>query len=100
MAKHKQGLLPFSNKLGKLEADVERYKKEYLQMWWSTSAGFPELGNTYQEAEQKSIEAELFRFIDRTSLKLDDFLLHNPVNFMRISVCRGNLKLEINLVLF
>ncbi len=34
---------------------------------------FPELGNTYAETEQKSIETELFRFIDHTSLKLDDY---------------------------
>jgi hypothetical protein len=46
---------------------------EYLQMWWNTSAGFPQLAKTYSEAEQKSIESELFRFIDRTSVKLDDY---------------------------
>lgn len=59
--------------LGEMEGDVARYKEEYTQMWRGTSAGFPELGNAYQEAEQKSIERELFRFIDRTSLKLDGY---------------------------
>jgi hypothetical protein len=73
MSKPKENSLPFSNKLGKLEGEVEGYKKEYLQMWWQTPTTFPELGNTYQENEQKSIESELFRFIDRTSLRLDDY---------------------------
>jgi hypothetical protein len=73
MEKKKKGSLPYSDKLGELDGDVARYKKEYTQMWWSTSAGFPELGKTYQEAEQKSVETELFRFIDRTSLKLDGY---------------------------
>jgi hypothetical protein len=31
------------------------------------------LGNIYLEAEQKSIETELFCFIDRTAIKLDDY---------------------------
>ena len=73
MTKQRKNSLPYSDKLGKLEGDVERYKREYLQMWWQTPTAFPELGNTYPEAEQKSIETELFRFIDRTSLKLDDY---------------------------
>jgi hypothetical protein len=73
MAKRNKSSLPYSNKLGELEGDVARYKKEFTQLWWGTSAGFPELGGAYQEAEQKSIETELFRFIDRTSDRLDDY---------------------------
>jgi len=73
MAKMRKNLLPYSDKLGSLEGDVERYKKEYIQIWWQTSTDFPELGNIYLEAEQKSTETELFRFIDHTSNKLDDY---------------------------
>ena len=73
MARYRQDFLPYSDKLGSLEDDVERYKKEYIQMWWNTSTDFPELGNTYTEAVQKSTETELFRFIDRTAHKLDDY---------------------------
>ena len=69
----RKNLLPYSDKLGSLEGDVERYKKEYIQIWWQTSTDFPELGNIYLEAEQKSTETELFRFIDHTSNKLDDY---------------------------
>lgn len=65
--------LPYSDKLGKLEHDVERYKRGYLEAWRQTSTSFPDLGNSYDEAQQKSIEAELLRFIDLTSLKLDDY---------------------------
>jgi hypothetical protein len=73
MAKLRKNSLPFSDNLGRLESDVERYKKEYLQMWWQTSTALPKLENTYPETEQKSIETELFRFIDRTSNRLDDY---------------------------
>jgi hypothetical protein len=73
MANRKNIPLPYSDKLGRLEEDVERYKREYLRMWWQTPTSFPELGNKYPETEQKTIETELFRFIDRTSLKLDDY---------------------------
>ncbi|UCE42519.1 MAG: hypothetical protein JSV17_06055 [Candidatus Aminicenantes bacterium] len=73
MAKQRKNSLPYSDKLGKLEGDVERFKREYLQMWWQTPTAFPELGNTYPETEQKTIETELFRFLDRTALKLDDY---------------------------
>ena len=73
MTKQTENSLPFSDKLGRLEEHVEKYKKEYLHMWWQTPTAFPQLGNTYPEADQKSIETELFRFIDRTSLKLDDY---------------------------
>jgi hypothetical protein len=73
MTKLTENALPFSEKLGELAEDVARYKKEYLHMWWQTPTTFPELGNTYPETEQKSIESELFCFIDRTSVKLDDY---------------------------
>ncbi len=65
--------LPYSDKLGELKDDVERYKREYLQTWWRTSTAFPDLGNPYNEAQQKTIETELFRFIDLTSIKLNDY---------------------------
>jgi hypothetical protein len=73
MAMQQKIPLPYSDKLGELEHDVERYKREYLQTWWQTSTAFPDLGNSYSGAKQKSIEAELFRFIDLTSIKLDDY---------------------------
>ncbi len=73
MLKEKKNSLPYSGKLDKLEGDVERYKREYLQMWWQTPAGFPEFSNAYSDLEQKSTETQLFRFIDRTSYKLDDY---------------------------
>ena len=73
MTGHQHTPLPYSAKLGKLEEEVKRYKKEYLQMWRQTPTVFPELGNPYPVTEQKTIETELFRFIDRTSLKLDEY---------------------------
>lgn len=56
-----------------MESDVARYKKEYLKMWGQTSPGFPDLGNKYPEPDQKTVEEELFRFIDRASIKLEDY---------------------------
>jgi hypothetical protein len=73
MAKQRKNALPYSDGLGNLKGDVEKYKREYLQIWWQTSTSFPELKNIYSEVEQKSTETELFRFIDRTSQKLDDY---------------------------
>ena len=73
MKKQRKNSLPYSEKLGRLEGDVERYKKEYIQMWWETSTSFPELGKTYSEREQKSTETELHRFINHTAHKLDDY---------------------------
>lgn len=73
MAGQRHGSLPYSAELGNLGKDVERYKTEYLRLWWQTPTTFPKLGKTYSEKEQHATETELFRWIDRISLHLDAY---------------------------
>jgi hypothetical protein len=65
--------LPYSRKLGSMESNVARYKREYLRIWGETSTDLPPLGKSYPEKRQKDIEKELFRFIDRASAKIDEY---------------------------
>jgi hypothetical protein len=37
-------------------ANSRRKLYRFIKIWWQTPTAFPELGNTYHEAEQKSIE--------------------------------------------
>jgi hypothetical protein len=78
MALRMNDSLPYSEKLGTLEKDVERYKEEYVQLWQKTPTAFPELGAAYTAAQQKTIETELFAFIDHISDKLDDYPESGP----------------------
>jgi hypothetical protein len=72
MRKDWKGILPYSDKVGKLQEDVERYKREYIRMWWKTSTEVPQLGRTYEKRLQKSIAQKLFRFIDHASSRIDE----------------------------
>lgn len=67
-----KGSLPFSDKVGKLQLDIERYKREYIRMWWDTTAGFPQLSKRYEERTQEWTARKLLRFIDRASGRLDE----------------------------
>jgi len=64
---------PFSNKVGELNKSIQRYKEKYLRLWWEASSGFPDLGRTYLEKQQRAIERELFRFVDQASEKIDEY---------------------------
>lgn len=65
--------LPYSGEVGRLEEDIARYKREYLLIWKETPSCQPEMEKTYSEAQQKSIERELFWFVDRASGKIDAY---------------------------
>lgn len=65
--------LPYSQEVGRLEGDIARYKREYLRIWGETSAVQPEMQKTYSETQQRTIERELFRFIDHASEKIDTY---------------------------
>jgi hypothetical protein len=65
--------LPFSQKVGRLERDIARYKREYLRIWGETSLDPPQMGKIYPEKQQKAIEKELFRFVDEASAKVDAY---------------------------
>lgn len=65
--------LPYSQEVGRLEGDIARYKREYLRIWGETSSDQPEMGKTYSEAQQKTIERELLRFIDHASGRIDAY---------------------------
>jgi hypothetical protein len=64
--------LPYSDRVGRLQEDIERYKRDYLRLWWETSTAFPRLGRIYERRMQKSIAKKLFRFIDHASGRLDE----------------------------
>ncbi len=64
--------LPYSDRVGRLQEDIERYKRDYLRLWWETSTSFPRLGRIYESRLQKSIAKKLFRFIDHASGRLDE----------------------------
>ncbi len=65
--------LPFSQKVGRLEGNIARYKREYLRIWGEASSAPPEMGKIYPEKQQKAIEKELFRFVDEASAKVDEY---------------------------
>ncbi len=65
--------LPYSQKVGKLEGDIESYKREYLRIWGETSSAPPEMGKRYPVKQQRVIEKELFRFVDQASAKIDEY---------------------------
>jgi hypothetical protein len=67
-----KGSLPYSDKVGKLQEDIERYKREYIRMWWETTAAIPSLGRRYEERVQESTAKKLLRFIDHASRRLDE----------------------------
>ncbi|MDH5744745.1 MAG: hypothetical protein OEZ52_14475, partial [Candidatus Aminicenantes bacterium] len=67
-----KSLLPYSDKVGRLQEDIERYKRGYLRLWWETSTEFPRLGRIYERRMQKSIAKKLFRFIDHASGRFDE----------------------------
>jgi len=67
-----KGSLPYSDKVGKLQQDIERYKREYIRMWWETTAAFPQLSKRYEERTQESTAKKLLRFIDHASGRLDE----------------------------
>jgi hypothetical protein len=71
MRKEWKGSLPYSNKVGKLREDVEKYKREYMRMWWETPAAVPQLGRRYEKSTQKATAKKLLRFIDHASGRLD-----------------------------
>lgn len=72
MREELKGSLPYSDKVGKLQEDIERYKREYLRMWWETTAAIPSMGRRYEERVQESTAKKLLRFIDHTSRRLDE----------------------------
>lgn len=72
MRREWKGSLPYSDRVGSLQEDIERYKREYLRLWWETSNAFPRLGRMYEERLQRSIAKKLFRFIDHASGRLDE----------------------------
>jgi len=71
MRKEWKGSLPYSDKVGKLQQDMERYKREYIRMWWETPAVVPQLGRRYEKSTQKTTAKKLLRFIDYASGRLD-----------------------------
>ncbi len=73
MKKDSGPFLLYSDKVGGLQEDLERYKKEYLRLWSETSPSFPEVGQTYPEKQQKNVEKELFQFVDRAVKKFDEY---------------------------
>ncbi len=73
MRKGLDEFLPFSNKVGGLGENIERYKEKYLRLWWGASSGVPEMGRAYPEKQQRAIEKELFRFIDQASEKIHGY---------------------------
>ncbi len=64
---------PFSQKVGGLGENIQRYKEKYLRLWQEASSGFPDMGKAYPEKQQKTIERELFRFIDQAAEKIDEY---------------------------
>ncbi len=64
--------LPYSDRVGRLQADIERYKRDYLRLWWETSTELPRLGRIYEGRLQKSIAKKLFRFVDHASGRFDE----------------------------
>jgi hypothetical protein len=64
---------PFSQKVGELEENILRYKEKYLRLWQEASSRFPEMGKAYPEKQQKTIEKELFRFVDQAVEKIDGY---------------------------
>jgi hypothetical protein len=65
--------LPYSQKVGELEGDIARYKREYLRIWGETSSSPPEMGKIYPIKQQKVIEKELFLFVDQAAAKIDEY---------------------------
>jgi hypothetical protein len=66
-------VFPYSRKVGRLEGDIGRYKREYLRIWGETSSRRPELRDTYPEKQQRAVEKKLFRFIDQAAARLDGY---------------------------
>jgi hypothetical protein len=73
MEKDSGKLLPYSDKVGSLQEDIDRHKKEYLQLWRETPPSFRELGQAYPKKQQKEIEKELFRFVDQAAKKFGEY---------------------------
>lgn len=64
---------PFSHKVGGLGENIQGYKEKYLRLWHEASSRFPEIRIAYTRKQQKTIERELFRFIDQAAEKIDEY---------------------------
>ena len=59
-----------SDRVGELAKDVIKFKQYYCQIWQETETDFPPLGRIYTRKNQKKIENELSRFVDKLSNKI------------------------------